>query len=434
MKAFLQKKSSSIKFYLSILSFGLLYAVLVWGGTAIFKTSPGAIKLEQSLYDRVQKKLVIDQKDDCEYNKYASKLEQLTFINFDSSVIDSETDRLIPDSLAAFLEKVALLEEGDTFQLDVLYINYRVRDLTENSRNRLCTAMKPFGKRLLLPYVFNLKDSLYLNYDDSGIKETRIDSQSLELPMCSGSSLGYVQKIQHSISEDFRLYKYRRDDNEHYSIAYKLYELASIKEQEKNRIENVNNSITTINFLLRNKSKDTTKLAISHYQLSELISDTISEEEIKELLTGKIVCLGLFDEYLTKYGHDIQKYATPVDAKMPNILLDINAYLNLETNSVYKQGSYWYLFLFNFIIGSIFSFFYNTNYSFLKRTVFVFIFNLIVSFGFSYLFVYLSIITYKLFPFGITYFFTFQIIYIYLIYNQILSKMGFNPNNKTQLT
>ncbi len=405
-----------------IVGFALMYAVFVVVCTFLFRFQK-AIELEQQLYDSIQKEQTIDHDKDTFYKVYQKELEKLVFINFDTTVIDHETDRLKPNELAVFLQKISPYNS----QIKALFIDYAARDLKMEDNRNLVKAMQPFGERLILPYVFYLKEPL------KGTKD-RIDVEdfkgAVEYPMYKGGSVGYVTTFKSPISDDYRLYKYRTDDDQHYSIPYKLCELTHGKETVEQHIQSFDNSIVEINFILRNRDVENKVRAVLSYDLSDFTNGKISEAETKKLLENKIVCIGLFGEYTNKYGQHPDKFITAVDNEMSGALLLVNAYLNLATKSYLQKGSCLWLFLINLMIGVLFGWYYTHrekgDFNLLQGVLIFFIINPFLTYM-LYFILYYMIAGGIYLSLGMTLFIMLQSVFVYLLYSWLTKQCYIFP-------
>ena len=190
-----------------------------------------------------------------------------------------------PEQLTAFLKKIAPYRS----KLKGIFIDYAAIDLKPADSIELIQAMKPFGKKLLLPYSFKITNNKI--HKDFLLVADSI--KALSYPMGSGTvlkdcELGYAITLKSSILEDYRLYKYRSDDEQHYSIPYKLCEFTMPKNTIEKRIQAFDNQIVKLNFLMRE---------IGHYQLFHFVDTsmlTIPDAKIPELVEDKILFLGLF--------------------------------------------------------------------------------------------------------------------------------------------
>lgn len=369
-------KKKIISFYLG---YSLFYSTIVLIFTILMRFLPSAVRLENDIYDSVQEMFTIDSKDDFLYPDYKKYLDELVFINIDSLLIDSETDRIKRDKLAEFLQKISSAKDS----LNCIFFDYAFYSPSQND-SLLIESIKPFYDKILLPYTL---DFINLKVSSKNPISTK-NIQNIKQPIFSGKHKAYVKAFSEPITGLFRFFLYRAitDSGQIYKstpyVIAKYFSKNKWTETKDNR--NFLDRMINIRFILRNRDLYQKERAVIVYNMSDFIEE-IPPEIALELLSKKTVFVGLFEGYHTKYDLEIDKFPTPVEAKMSGALILTNAYLNLISSNLIKQANLWSIFIFNLVVG----FFIALYRKFMEKkitnaileNVFIFIVNLFISFG-----------------------------------------------------
>lgn len=319
-----------------LFTFAILYGLLAVVLTSLFRFLPTAVSLENELFDRIQESEVIDAQSDARFARFKPYLNQLTFINLDTAFIDSETDRVRQKPVAALLDKLQPLAQGDT-KVFLDYLLGRAPDTT------LQQAVAKWGKTLILPHELPLKEPLTLRGAGAILTRERVDS--FYFPQTLDCARGYTPALTDPFSFANRYYKYKADDGSFYSVPELLNEGG-----QKNNTE-ADNGVKELNFVLRNGDLPGKFRAVLVYQASDIMAGKIPPAELNALLLDKKVLIGLFEGYTTKYGAKIESFLTPVQSDMTGPLLLANAWINRAANCALKSHNWFILFILNIIIA-----------------------------------------------------------------------------------
>ena len=369
-------KKNKIGFYLG---YSLFYSSIVLVFSFLMRFLPAAVRLENDIYDNVQEMFTIDSKDDFLYSDYEKYLEELVFINIDSLLIDSETDRIKRDKLSEFLQRIYPAKDS----LNCIFLDYAFYTPSSNDSS-LIESMRPFYNKILLPYTLDFKN-LKVSSKNPIASE---NIYNIKNPFFSGQHKAFVKAFSEPITGLFRFFLYRAvtDRGEIYqSIPYVIAKkFGKNKWIDQQHEEKLLDRMVNIRFILRNRDLYQKERAVMVYSMSDFI-DEIPSEIITELLLKKTVFVGLFEGYHTKYDLEIDKFPTPVEAKMSGALILTNAYLNLISNNLIKQATLLSIFIFNLFVGLFIALYRKFMEKKISNPIvenaFIFVVNLFVSFG-----------------------------------------------------
>ena len=308
---------------------GLLWAIIVTGLNLLFRNNPMIFRNETGFFDEIQNTKAIDSKTDEGYTRLEPYLNEFMFINMDTAAIDMNTDRLKPQVLAQFLNKMK------EFKLDfkILFVDYQLPPDLDNYPD-LLAAMHPFENQLLLPISLTI-DSIRNNFQNPVRTEL---IRNLRTPAYDQCLTGFASVFSEPITQTNRFYIYRfytTDYSTHTSIPYVLAEkFHPIKSDPISS----NGEVNELNFRLRNNEVWNTERAVLVYDMHDVVH-TVPYQDLVKLLKNKIIVVGIFNDIVNKYGQSVDKFKTPLTTGSTGVMVIINAYLNLIMNDFIHTDS-----------------------------------------------------------------------------------------------
>jgi len=358
-----------------ILIFGLGYAIVVTLITGLFQFLPLGVSLENQLFDKIQQNSTINSKSSKYYNRYEKYLEELCFINLGASFFNPETNRIDKERLSEFINKTsATLNNSESVFIDYAY------DYSSTEDSLLIPALNQIKEQLILPYHFDVKDNISLKGEKSKITESRIDN--IIYPQFKDCTLGYTFPLKDPYSHSSRYFKFFTDDQKHESVPWEIYASSSFYDQEF--VHQFSNDINEIRFLLNNKDLHGKERAVLLYDAEAILNGTLPINELEKLTKNKLVFIGLFDDYISKYNNAIDKFVTPIQSDLNGTLLLVNAFLNLAAQESIKTNNWFIIFLINFCIGMLISMNYEKNVDSRYTPILTTIISFVVSILFFY--------------------------------------------------
>lgn len=353
-----------------VLSFAIVYAILVLCLTIVFRFFPSALALENQFFDRIQKKSVIDSKSDFLYKRYAHALDDLFLINLDSTFFDFESNRIKKSKLIKLFERLTPAAlKADVIFLDYSYSYKSVEDSLLNE------SIKPIQEKLFFPFNFELKKELSIKGENSSL--VKEDVFAIRKPEYEFENIGYAVPFEDPHTNTNRYFKYIFDDGSHQSVPYGMYKASKYSKENELNLDPV--KVNEIQFILRNNDLQGEEKAVLVYDGKDILGDKMPQKYLETNVSEKVIVIGLFDDYKTKYLNPIDKFITPVDSQMSGALLMTNAFLNLSANISFKQDSWLLLFLINFFVAIVLALNYEKNISSKYVSIIALIFNLFIS-------------------------------------------------------
>lgn len=353
-----------------IVNFAFFYALIALLLTLAFRYLPGGVSLENQLFDKIQQQVAIDSKGDYMYNRFAPHLEDLLLINLDSTFFDKETDRINKKQLAHLLDKLSLAD----VPIQCLFLDY-VYGYASEDDSLLISKLELFQDKLVSPMNLEVKGELALAGRDSELTKSKITG--VQKPIHTIGTTGYAYTFVDPTTYSNRYFKYKFDDNSYFSVPWLMYERA--EKTDKVYLKERANNLHEIRYVLRNKEVEGKERAILVYDGNAIIDQRMPRDYLKESMKDKVVIVGLFDDYKTKYLNPIDKLITPVQPDMSGALVLVNAYLNLVARLDYKPYNWWILFVLNFLVGVLITLNYEKNIKSKYVSLVTLLFNLIIS-------------------------------------------------------
>lgn len=334
-------KRSNIPFFAM---HSVFYTLIVLLFTYLFRFFPSAVSLENGIYDGLQRYITIDSKDDYFYGKYADYIEDLVLVNIDSTIIDSETDRINRQKLAQFMQRIAASQDD----VRCVFFDYAFFRPSPHD-SAFIESLKPFGEKVILPYYFEFADKERITISNP-VDASQITA--FQEPIYNHCTRGYVKAYSEPVSFLHRYVIYKIVTTEGREFEYVPYVIASRFNAEKYEpvSDKLLEQMTEIKYILRNKDLPNKERASLVYSINDFIN-VIPKQEVARLLTDKIVVVGLFEGYQTKYGLEIDKFPTPVQGNLSGPQIIVNAYLNIISGTIIRKGSLISIFWFNLIVG-----------------------------------------------------------------------------------
>jgi hypothetical protein len=293
----------------------------------------------ESLYfDFLQRRYTIDSRDDEGFKQYASLLSNMVFINIDGLCMDKTTDKVDKKWVASFLDTLAQHKNRVKF----VFLDYDLSFLN-NQDTLFSSVLKKFDGQLITPrllFAQNLpkhianpvSDSLIISYTETYNTE---------------NNSGYAYGWKENFTNTYRYYLYRvftPDLKTYQSVPYLLasHEWPS---QNISFDKLMLDDMKEIKFLLRNLDLPNKERAVMVYSMSDVVTQ-IPAEAFAEIVNGKMVFVGLFENYLNKYYVQPDSYHTPVMENMSGVLITANAFINLlSTNFIETDEGIYGIFL-----------------------------------------------------------------------------------------
>lgn len=349
-----------------------------------FRFFPAAVGLEHQFFDRIQAKIAIDSKKDFLYDRYRNSLEELFFINLDSSFFNFENNRIRQDRLASLFQTFNQNNvDPELIFLDYAY-NYR-----STSDSILQAELNGLPCTLILPTNFEIDGTVRIEGAESKIDKGRLNQ--IHKPIYSGSQRGYAVPFEDPYTYTNRYFKFELDDQSYSSVPLLMY-------QHSNEFANEPSidihKMTELHFILRNKDIEGKEPAVLIYDAKDIADGIMPTSVLHEVIKNKIVVIGLFNDYKTKYLNPIDKFITPIDSGMSGALLITNAYLNLANDLSYSKNHWLLIFAINFITALVICFNYEKNITSKYVSIVALCFNLFIS---VFIFYFLALCFYMFF-------------------------------------
>jgi len=317
----------------------IIYFSVAFAGTLFLSKTPMMKGVENVFFDKLQKKQTIDSKDDPNYFKYSPLLSKLVFVNFDEQSMNHATDRVKKYYIHLLLDK--LMQNKQDFKM--AFLDYDLSYLTQND-SLILPALLQMEQQLVTPRL------LFAGKVPVLIKNPLADSLIHETSNKSGLAnfQAFAVAWKENISYSYRFFLYRIFTSKlktYNSVPYVMAQRTSSRTNiplEKLSLDN----FKELKFILRNKDIINKERAVQVYSLSDFLFE-IPDKTLKSIVNDKIVVLGLFEGYKNKYNQQPDSYITPIGENTSGVMINVNAYLNLLTDSYLKsdQGLWTTLFL-----------------------------------------------------------------------------------------
>lgn len=293
----------------------------------------------------MQKCLAINHADDWRVERFQSTLDDLYCIQLDSSFIDAECNRVNRDSLAALLTELTKTDASTTIFLDY---DFEPLDTTENKillgkDSLLYESMLTLGNRLIL--VSN-SDGKTIFSDNTWTTSTYENRRIPIAPVNGGIELVMLPK-----EKTIRYFNVQLQNTEEPSFIELLYRKATGKQ--------LNHSLGEIelNYLIEDNRPKGRRPLLHGATASTIVQGGLDKSKFGQ---AKIIVIGAFHELFNKYNLSFDSFETPIANPLSGIYININAYLNVVTQSYIKRSPAWLVFILNFLLalgGSVYYYF-----------------------------------------------------------------------------
>ncbi|MCO6492838.1 MAG: CHASE2 domain-containing protein [Phaeodactylibacter sp.] len=313
---------------------------------------PTVLQMEYAVYDTFQKYATVDVHPDEKPvgEPLQPLLGELLFVNLDTSFFNLETDRVRRGRLAQLLDSLGRRLEPKAIFLDFLFTS--ASPLPEED-TALIRSIRALENWLVLPYGLPPREL--------GILETDTFPKEPALKYIP-RFYGYLD-YRAPISKDvvYRYVQLGREEDEQLSAGYALVK-ALRKKKELPPTKNIP-EVIEINYVLRNQPPRGRREAIRWYNGSSILDGTaqLPEEE-------KVVFIGLFDDYSSKYQLPIDLFRTPVAQEMNGVYLAVNSYLNVAAQSYLRYPSWLLVFITNLALAGLGAAYYEITRSRRKKS------------------------------------------------------------------
>lgn len=312
------------------LIFSLLAAIPAVGIYLLLARVPVISQADLVFFDLLQYRHAVDSKSDADYAAIAPYTDNLLLIDIDSAFIDPATDKIRIANLTDFLHAAA----PHAAQMRCLFFDYGFFTPSPDD-SAFIAAMRPFGNKLLLPLTFVLESG-----KDPKSKENAFNISNLQKPLHQPGYPAYVKAFADGYTRFHRYVIYSFNTASGDTLNYMAKTLAqhyAPTGAQANQAA-LHNTFQELRYLLRNDDIPGKERALPVYTMSDLILE-IDNPGLKDLFRDKIVVCGLTGSYQTKYGLEIDKFATPVKSNLSGPLVIVNAYLGLMTGKILRPAS-----------------------------------------------------------------------------------------------
>lgn len=333
--------------YTTNLAYALLYALIVTVLVILYDSKsesfPILLKTENTLYDPIQKLLAIDHKEGWRIERFQSTLDQLYCIQLDSNYIDMESNRVKRDSLAALLQELAKINKDATLFLDYDFepLDTMGDSLLLGKDSLLYESMLALGKRLII--VSDRKGKSV--FSENTWTTRKYFQQRIPIAPINGG----IELEAFVDEKKIRYFNLELEKTKDPSFVEILFELSTGKAfpQLADDIE--------INYLIRNNRPIGRRPILKEIRASSIVNQQRNIEHFNKK-KPKLIFIGAFHKLVNKYDQTFDYFDTPIDS-LNGIYVNLNAYLNVATNSFIQRSPPWLVFIVNFLLalgGSIY--------------------------------------------------------------------------------
>jgi len=321
---------------------------VAFAGTLFLSKNPMIKGMENIFFDKLQKEQTIDSKDDPNYYKYSPLLSKLVFVNFDTQSINHATNRVKKYYIHLLLDK--LMQYKQDFKM--AFLDYDLSYLTQND-SLILPALIQMEQQLVTPrLLFAGKVPVLIK---NPLPDSLIHKTSNNSGLANFQAFAVAWKENISYSYRFFLYRiFTSKLNTYNSVPYVMAQRTASHTDvplEKLSLDD----FKELRFILRNKDILNKERDVQVFSLSDFLFE-IPDETLKSIVDDKIVILGLFEGYKNKYNQQPDSYITPIGENTSGVMINVNAYLNLLTDSYIKsdQGLWTTIFLLIILSASAF--------------------------------------------------------------------------------
>ncbi len=398
------RHQSSNRLYYYV-AYALLYAFLVTAITWVLAPSSIVLKIEQAIYDPLQKLTAIDHQNQLWYEEYEPELKEIFCINLDSTFFDLKTEHARRANLASLMETLAEKPPLAVF-LDYPFVS--IDGWKTGNDILLAKSLEHYGEQLVLPYP------AYWNgnplEDKLKAESMRLDTNLLYTP----KHQGFFLSLPLPKDDVHRYYAFRTNKKEYHSVVYGF--LKAIPGKSLMRYARKTPIIFEVNHLIRNEHTSGQSPALNIVNASELLQNPSK----LNLLANKVVFMGVFNPYQNTYGAEQVVYPTPIQENMSSSMLSLNAYLNVVTNSFFHRAGHRMVFWFNLLLVILTLFYYHKTQYIKEKSLRLQVGELLIPILIFFLFLLLLYWHFHLkFPFVITSIAFVRSIYFFKKFNQL---------------
>ena len=387
----------------------MLYALLVTAATWLLSPSSLILKIEQAIYDPLQKLTAIDHQNQLWYEEYEPELKDIFCINLDSAFFDLKTDHARRANLANLMDTMAVMPPLAVF-LDYYFTS--IDGWKTGNDILLSKSLRQYGEQLVLPYLAYWEGNP-LN-DKPRVEQMKLDTNLLYPP----KHRGYFLSLPLPNDDVHRYYSFRSNKKEYHSVVYGF--IKAIPGKNLMRYARKTPAVFEVNHLIRNEHTQSQSSALNIINASELIKNPAK----LELLKNKVVFMGVFNKYTNVNGTAQDFYPTPIQENMSSSMLTLNAYLNVVTNSFFQRVGDRMVFWFNLFLVLLALFYYHKTRHFKEKPLSLQIGEPLVPILFFFLFLLLLYWHFHLkFPFVITCIAFIRSIYFFKFFNKLFERV-----------
>lgn len=293
------------------------------------------LKTENTLYDPIQRILAIDHADNWRVERFQPTLDQLHFIPLDSNYIDMNCNRVKRDSLAILLRTLANANQEATIFLDY---DFEPLDTTDNKLllgkdSLLYESMLSLGERLVI-----ISDTTGNTIFTNNWKTRGTNKNTTKIPKNGGIELKIFEDEGKIRYVNLGLEKTKEDA--FIEILLKLTKGKSLSQLKlPEEIE--------INYFIRNNRPIGRRPVLNTTQASEVVHTQANAIFAK---STQLIFIGAFHKLINKYSQTFDYFDTPIRG-LNGIYINLNAYLNVATNTYIQRAPEWLIFVVNFLLA-----------------------------------------------------------------------------------
>lgn len=328
---------------IKLIKYASLYATLATLLTATLAILPTFLQIEYAIYDPLQRYHAFNQRSDLKDidRKLYLMMDEIVCINIDTTFFNPSKVRVKRDKLAQLLDIIDKKSKPTSVFLDFIFAPADSHSKKKTAADkRLIQSLEQFKAPIVLPNNLTF-DTLFF-WEKLSIQDT----VSLYPLLYEATHSGYLAPMVLVGDESYRYLQLKTDDDSLYSATYKLLEV-SRKQNPESLIVNIPNRLE-INYIINHPTQKKIPV-LTTYDASALLE--FDTKKLHQVLSNRIVFMGIFDHLTDDYGKSIDTFKTPLGAQTGGIYILLNAFLNVITHTYIQRVHWCWIWLLNFLIA-----------------------------------------------------------------------------------
>ncbi len=328
----------------STILFSLLFGLVVMAGSELIKKLPAIQHVENSLFDQLQDKWVLDSGsvEGGARQNLVRALDKVWLINLDGGVYNQKNE------LERMWVAETLNQLGKLNYVKAIFLDHIFKDVEVNPHNdeKLQNVVAELQDRLVIPYIQIVNSSgSFFDLPDSSRAVCRS-----HFPLGSQIAGFFSGEI---LPGDHRI-RFSRLANPGRSAISCASKLANYTHPDRSRRveETIPNHQMEINYFCNNPGPRSGKI----YNLTQA-SDLKKEKftSFSHILNKEptLIMIGKFLPDLELHCYTNTTYRTPIDENLMGSMVTLNCWLNIVTDSFLRRASLLTIFLFGAAMGMI---------------------------------------------------------------------------------